>query len=138
VDALVQLIRQRWLQLPAILALAVALGACGGAQETATDSSQAGGATGDATAVTVVATDFRFSLDRAEVGAGTITFVLRNDGSSPHDLKVSGNGVDRKTAAIGRGETARLTVELRPGTYRLVCTVPGHELLGMRGTLTVR
>ena len=132
-----QLIQQRWFQVLGVLALLVALAACGGSQGGAT-TSQAGGATGDATAVTAVATDFRFSLDKAEVSAGPVTFVLRNDGSSPHDLKISGNGVDRKTAAIGRGESASLTVALRPGVYRVVCTVPGHELLGMRGTLTVR
>jgi plastocyanin len=133
-------ITMRWLNLPGVLALLL-LAACGSAQATATgtarDTSQASGANGEATTVTVAATDFRFALDKAEVGAGMVTFVLRNDGSSPHDLKVSGNGLDRKTAAIGRGETASLAVELRPGTYRVLCTVPGHELLGMKATITV-
>ena len=130
----------RWLNLPGVLALLL-LAACGNAQATATgtarDTSQASGTNGEATTVMVAATDYRFALDKVEVGAGTVTFMLRNDGASPHDLKVSGNGVDRKTAAIGRGETASLAVELQPGTYRVVCTVPGHELLGMKATITV-
>ena len=134
-------IARRWALLPGVLAMLL-LVACGSAQGTATgtagDTSQASGANGEATAVTVAATDYRFALDRAEVDAGKVTFVLRNDGPSPHDLKISGNGVERQTAVIDRGQTASLAVELRPGTYRVVCTVAGHELLGMKATLTVR
>ena len=130
-----------WLDLPGVLGLLL-LAACGNAQDAATgsarDTSQASGTNGEATTVTVAATDYRFALDRTEVGAGTVTFVLRNDGPSPHDLKISGNGVERQTAVIDRGQTASLAVELRPGTYRVVCTVAGHELLGMKATITVR
>ena len=69
--------------------------------------------------------------------AGTTTFVLKNTGPSPHDFRITGNGVDQKTATINQGATASLTVDLTPGTYAIVCTVPGHDLLGMKGTVTV-
>ena len=135
-------IPRRRLDLAGILALLLLLVGCGGAQGTATgtagDTSQASGANEEAASVTVAATDYRFALDRAEVGAGKVTFVLRNDGPSLHDLKISGDGVERQTAVVDRGQTASLAVELRPGTYHVVCTVAGHELLGMKATLTVR
>jgi uncharacterized cupredoxin-like copper-binding protein len=30
-----------------------------------------------------------------------------------------------------------LTVTLKPGTYELYCTVPGHEAAGMKQNITV-
>jgi plastocyanin len=36
------------------------------------------------------------------------------------------------------GGTKVLTLDLPPGTYTFYCSVPGHELAGMKGTLTVR
>jgi len=139
-----QPIWSRWLYVSSALALCVLLAACGGSQgaPTATpapagDAAQASGAGGGAATVNVVAKDFRFSLDKTELPAGTTTFVLKNTGPSPHDFRITGNGVDQKTATINQGATASLTVDLTPGTYAIVCTVPGHDLLGMKGTVTV-
>ena len=36
------------------------------------------------------------------------------------------------------GGTKTLTLHLAPGTYTFYCSVPGHEMAGMKGTLTVR
>jgi len=139
-----QPIWSRWLYVSSALALCVLLAACGGSQGAATatpapvgDAAQASGAGGGAATVNVVAKDFRFSLDKTELPAGTTTFVLKNTGPSPHDFRITGNGVDQKTATINQGATASLTVDLTPGTYAIVCTVPGHDLLGMKGTVTV-
>ena len=49
--------------------------------------------------------------------AGTITFLVRNDGTMPHDFAIQGNGVDQKTVMIKPGQTASLTVDLKPGIY---------------------
>ena len=35
------------------------------------------------------------------------------------------------------GKTATLTVNLQPGTYQVVCSIPGHVQLGMIIQLTV-
>ena len=128
------LVGRRRPSLVGVLALSLVLASCGGPRGGAPAQPDGAGAT----TVHVVARDFRFSLDRAEVDAGSVTFVLRNDGASQHDLRISGNGVDRKTAAIDAGATASLTVDLWPGAYAVGCSVPGHELMGMKGTITVR
>jgi uncharacterized cupredoxin-like copper-binding protein len=86
--------------------------------------------------VTVVTEDFSLLLD-AQAGPGETTFVVKNEGSMPHDFAIRGNGVDEKTPMIAPGESAELTVELEPGMYTYVCTLPGHEQLGMSGTFTV-
>jgi uncharacterized cupredoxin-like copper-binding protein len=36
-----------------------------------------------------------------------------------------------------QGGTKTLTLNLKPGTYTYYCTVPGHRMAGMVGTLTV-
>ncbi len=44
-----------------------------------------------------------------------------------------------KTIAIAPKATRELDfIAVRPGVYRLECTVPGHALFGMVGTITVR
>jgi hypothetical protein len=50
---------------------------------------------------------------------------------------IRGNGLEGRTAEIEPGASATLTVDLEPGTYSYLCTTGGHDLLGMRGTLTV-
>lgn len=44
------------------------------------------------------------------------------------------------TALVGAGETAEVTftVPQKPGVYQFVCTFPGHFVMGMKGTLTVK
>ncbi len=44
-----------------------------------------------------------------------------------------------KTAMVGAGETAEVTVTAPgPGSYPFICTFPGHVQAGMVGTLVVR
>lgn len=85
------------------------------------------------TKVTVTATEFHFKLSRTSVPHGKVTFVLVNKGHIGHDFKIAG----KKTAVIGPGKTATLTVTLAKGKAAYSCTVPGHASAGMKGTLTV-
>ena len=121
----------RWLSLVAISLLAILLTAC-------SDGSQkAGESNGNETRINIVAKDFSYSLDTSQTQAGKTTFIVQNNGSVPHDFAIHGNGVEQKTPMIKPGESATLTIDLEPGTYNYVCTIPGHEQLGMRGTFTV-
>jgi plastocyanin len=85
----------------------------------------------------VVAKGFALALDVPQVSPGTITFSIKNAGAIPHNFAIQGNGVDQKTTLLKPGETASLTVDLQPGTYTSRCTVHFHNLLGMKGALTV-
>ena len=50
---------------------------------------------------------------------------------------VQGNGVDEKTPTIQPGKSATLNVDLKPGTYDVYCSIPGHKQAGMDVKLTV-
>jgi len=39
---------------------------------------------------------------------------------------------------LDAGKTETLKVNLMPGTYTVICNVPGHEQLGMKTTLVVQ
>jgi plastocyanin len=130
----------------AVVVLVVAVGAgCGGDDEgnggePATTTEQAGG--GEAT--TVDMDEYSFSPEDVNVERGA-TITVENKGGIAHNLTVE-QGPDPKkktkrlagTSAFLGGKSEKLEVDLRPGKYAMVCTVPGHRELGMVGTFTVK
>jgi manganese oxidase len=85
--------------------------------------------------VEVELSEFAISPGDLEVAAGG-TLEITNAGADEHDLAVVDH--DLGTPMLGAGESASLSLEgLEPGTYELLCTVPGHDSAGMTGTLTV-
>jgi uncharacterized cupredoxin-like copper-binding protein len=88
------------------------------------------------------------------VKAGEVTFDVHNGGQVPHEMVVlktesdpanlplTGDHVD-ETASVGEvddvaaGQTKAGTLPLQPGTYVLICNLPGHYKQGMHALLTV-
>ena len=87
--------------------------------------------------VTATETEFKIALPSTTIGAGSYRFDVKNDGKIDHDFVIKGNGVDEKTPTIGAGESATLDVDLKPGTYDVYCSIPGHKQAGMDVKLTV-
>jgi uncharacterized cupredoxin-like copper-binding protein len=80
----------------------------------------------------------RFEPSGLTVVAGRpVRLTVRNGGSSEHDFTLT-QGVDQPVKiTVKRGQTGGATFTLtRPGSYQFVCSVPGHALAGMRGTIT--
>jgi uncharacterized cupredoxin-like copper-binding protein len=105
------------------------------AEETTTTAPTTTEAKPEAQTVQVSETEFKIALPSTDLKAGTITFDVKNDGKIPHDLAVKETG--DKTPLIQPDGSAKLTVDLKPGTYELLCTVPGHEAAGMKTSITV-
>ena len=62
-----------------------------------------------------------------------MTFIVKNVGQVAHNLTIQGG---KATPNIAGGDTAKLTVTLKKGSYTLYCSVPGHRQLGMVTKLT--
>jgi plastocyanin len=67
--------------------------------------------------------------------AGPLEFNVVNVGMDDHNLSIKGRADSEFVAAGGEGQ---LNVTLPAGTYRLYCSLPGHEQAGMWTTLVVR
>jgi uncharacterized cupredoxin-like copper-binding protein len=92
-----------------------------------------------AAAVAVSEVEYKVNLPAGTtLKPGVATFDVQNNGKIQHDLAVEGAGGEKKTPLIDAGKTASLEVGLKPGKYKLYCTVPGHEQLGMKTEVTVR
>jgi uncharacterized cupredoxin-like copper-binding protein len=124
-----------------LLVASMLLAACGGGsdrQDTATGNTpQPSGANAGGATINVTLKETTVALDKTQAPAGTITFVVQNNGHAPHNFAIKGNGVEKEIPLLESGQSATLTVDLSPGTYEYECTVPGHAMAGMRGTLTV-
>ena len=88
--------------------------------------------------VPVTEVEFKIELPSTSLSPGSYTFDLTNKGAVGHDLVFNGPGVsNEKTPVIGPGKTAKLTVDLKSGTYDVYCSVPGHKQAGMDVKLKV-
>jgi uncharacterized cupredoxin-like copper-binding protein len=90
-----------------------------------------GGSTTTATTVKVTAKDtLRFVLSRKSAPHGKVIFKVTNKGRIKHDFKIAG----KKTKLLKHNQTVSLTVTLKKGKYKYVCTVDAHAAAGMKGT----
>jgi uncharacterized cupredoxin-like copper-binding protein len=129
-------------------ASALLLAACGGG---------AGQSTGGQT-VGVTLDEFHLKLDSTSVAAGTVTFQVNNLGKEKHEfvilrtdlapeaLPIAGDQIEEEASGVehideigglNAGGTQDLTVNLKAGTYIVVCNFPGHVHGGMIQTLKV-
>ena len=119
----------------------------GGGQETtpgAGATTAAGGETTAATEQGVVKTiqieETEYELNPAKVTLdkpGTYVFVAKNTGQVAHALEIEGKGIEKETENIQPGQSGRLKVDLKRGTYDLYCPVDGHKQRGMDGQIKV-
>ncbi len=86
----------------------------------------------------VNASEFALTLSRSTVPAGPVRVQLVNRGEDDHDLRIDGSERSWQYAVAGPGESRTRTLRLRPGRYRLICTLEGHEALGMHARLRAK
>ena len=96
---------------------------------------------GEVQEVKIVMKDFLFEPNQVEVNAGKVRFMVSNEGNQPHNVafRIEGQDVMARTETFRKGEgPVTLEVDLTPGTYQMICEVPGHIQAGMVGTLVVK
>lgn len=83
---------------------------------------------------------FRFVLSRPTVPAGKVIIEFVNHGQDEHNLNAvepSEGTVEGSIPNTAPNAHPTLTLNLRPGSYTLFCSLPEHEAKGMKATLTV-
>jgi len=104
--------------------------------------------------VAVRLSDFKIKPAAESAPAGKITFDAQNAGATKHELVVirtdkwagallkgkeaSEAGAVDEIGDLPVGATKRLTLNLKPGHYALICNLPGHYKAGMFADFTVR
>jgi uncharacterized cupredoxin-like copper-binding protein len=135
--------RHRLVPLFGLFTLCAVLAACGGSTPAtsapaATAPAASAPSAAGSTTVAVELKDFAITLDKSTVSAGTVTFNVKNSGPSPHNFTMKVNGEEKGVPTLDSGKTMTLTLDLKAGSYDFLCNIPGHDLLGMKGTLTVK
>jgi plastocyanin len=71
--------------------------------------------------------------------SGVVSLAVTNAGPTIHNLAIrsSGGAILGTTKDLKPGTSETLTADIPAGTYAIICTLPGHESLGLKGTLTV-
>lgn len=141
-------------------ALTFALAACSSSDESgepsdAQSSSDTGGDSMGGIATTL--NDFAITPAATSASAGEITFDVKNDGPSDHEMVIiktdlaadelptdsTGAVIEDEVEAIDEvedvapGSSVSLSVNLEAGSYVLVCNLPGHYAAGMSAAFTV-
>jgi plastocyanin len=81
----------------------------------------------------------KFDKSSLTARAGSVSIQFTNNASLPHNVTVaSASGAVVGATATFSGGTKILALNLKPGTYKFYCSVPGHRAAGMEGTLTVQ
>jgi hypothetical protein len=87
----------------------------------------------------VTALEWEYRLSRNRIVAGPALVELVNLGEDEHDLRLRRAG-GKHTYRVGKilpGERALLSARLRPGRFRLWCSLPHHAERGMTANLRV-
>jgi len=81
----------------------------------------------------------KYNKTSLSAAAGKVSVALTNSSPLEHNVTVeSSSGKILGATATFKGGTKALTLDLKAGTYKFFCTVPGHRQAGMEGTLTVK
>jgi plastocyanin len=143
------------------VALGVALAAlliagCGGSSSsssssTSSTSTPAAPATSSSTSSPTTAKGEALSLEANSEGqlkynktsltakSGNVSIDFTNMSSLGHNVTVeSSSGTVVGATPTFQGGSKTLSLNLKPGSYKFFCSVPGHRMAGMEGTLTVQ
>jgi plastocyanin len=141
--------------------LALGLAACGGSSSSsssaaattaaatsssapaATSSAAAAAPSGGSSAALTIAANpsgmLMFTKSSLTAKAGTVKIQFTNSSPEAHNFTIQSGTSGPVVGATPtfKGGTKTLTVKLKAGTYTFYCSVPGHRMAGMQGTLTV-
>lgn len=108
---------------------------------TSTPAPAAGGESAGQTLSLAANTEGQLKYDTTSLtaNAGTVSIAFTNMSPIAHNVTIaSSSGAVLGSTPTFQGASKTLTLNLKPGTYKFYCSVPGHRMAGMEGTLTVK
>jgi plastocyanin len=93
---------------------------------------------GGKVAISADATQLAFDKKTLSSKPGPVTVTFTNPAPIAHNFAVEKGGKLLGQTPLITSSTASKTIDLAPGSYTFLCTVPGHAQAGMQGTLTVK
>jgi len=83
--------------------------------------------------------EYQLLLSSGVLKAGLVNLEALDRGLDPHDLRLQANGSHTELSApeLSSGQHWSGMVNLKPGLYKLWCSLPEHALLGMHTVLRV-
>ncbi len=119
----------------ALIAVVFGFGALWVAADARTTSADAKQAAALGGGTQVALSEFAITPSMIDVDANG-TLAIKNTGTVEHNFAIS--GTNKRTAMLKPGSGATLSLDgVKPGTYTVICEVPGHAGSGMKGTLMV-
>jgi uncharacterized cupredoxin-like copper-binding protein len=86
--------------------------------------------------------EWDLTLSQSEVAAGKVTFIVTNGGQMRHNLMIMDSAgqvlIGRTPDFMPSQGPQTLAVELQPGTYTVLCGLPGHAARGQQAELVVK
>ncbi|MCA9861985.1 MAG: cupredoxin domain-containing protein, partial [Thermomicrobiales bacterium] len=80
--------------------------------------------------------DIYFEPRKINIPANTdVRLVLVNNGEAPHSFEIKGQ---ETVVDVEPRTSAELVVNLKPGSYKFICDVPGHKQVGMNGVIVAK
>jgi plastocyanin len=81
----------------------------------------------------------KYNTSSLTAKAGKVSIDFTNSSPEGHNVTIaSSSGAVVGATPTFQGSSKTLSVNLKPGTYKFFCSVPGHRMAGMEGTLTVK
>ncbi len=112
------------------------------ATSTPTTSSTPASAPGAATNLALAANpegQLKYNTSSLTAKAGNVSITFANMAPLSHNVTVeSSAGKVLGATPTFQGGARTLSLTLKAGTYKFFCSVPGHRMAGMEGTLTVQ
>jgi plastocyanin len=83
--------------------------------------------------------ELKYDKKSLSANAGKVSIAFTNMSPLMHNMTIeSSSGKIVGATPTFQGGSKTLSVDLKPGTYKFFCSVPGHRMAGMEGTLTVK
>lgn len=81
----------------------------------------------------------KYNTTSLSAKAGKVSIDFANTAPVGHNVTIaSASGAVVGATPTFQGGSKTVSLNLKPGTYKFYCSVPGHRAAGMEGTLTVK